>query len=79
MSNKYRLKGYTFFSYSKELISKINTLLVQQTKMYWRTIKQLLKNSSPTYSLPPICAHENDTVYKFEDQEKAQLLNDSFC
>jgi hypothetical protein len=47
--------------------------------MYWRTVKHLLKNSSPTYSLPPICAHENDTVYKFEDQEKAQLLNDYFC
>ena len=30
MSNKYRLKGYTFFSYSKELISKINTLLVHR-------------------------------------------------
>jgi hypothetical protein len=47
--------------------------------MYWRTVKQLLQNYSPTYSLPPICVHENDTVYKFEDQEKAQLLNDSFC
>ena len=47
--------------------------------MYWRTIKQLLKNSSPTYSLPPICVHEHDTVYKFDDQEKAQLLNDYFC
>ena len=43
------------------------------------TVKQLLKNSSPTYSLPPICAHEYDTVYKFKDQEKAQLLNDYFC
>ena len=47
--------------------------------MYWRTVKQLLKNYSPTYSLPSICAHENDTVYKFEDQEKTQLLNDYFC
>ena len=47
--------------------------------MYWRTVKQLLKNSSPTYSFPPICVHEHDTVYKFEDQEKAQLLNDYFC
>jgi hypothetical protein len=47
--------------------------------MYWRTVKQLLKNSSPTYSLLPICAHEHDTVYKFEDQEKTQLLNDYFC
>ena len=46
--------------------------------MYWRTVKQLLKNSSPTYSFPPICVHEHDTVYKFEDQEKAQLLNDYF-
>ena len=26
-----------------------------------------------------MCAHEHDTVYKFEDQEKAQLLNDYFC
>jgi hypothetical protein len=47
--------------------------------MYWRTVKQLLKNYSPTYSLPSICAHENDTVYKFEDQEKAQVLNDYVC
>ena len=47
--------------------------------MYWRTVKQLLQNSSPTYALLPICAHEHDTVYKFEDQEKAQLLNDYFC
>jgi len=46
--------------------------------MYRRTIKQLLKSSSPTYTLFPICAHENDAVYKFEDQEKAQLLNDYF-
>ena len=47
--------------------------------MYWRTVKQLLQNSSPTYSLPPICAHEHDTVYKFKDQEKTQLLSDYFC
>jgi hypothetical protein len=47
--------------------------------MQWRTVNQLLKNYYPTYSLPPICAHENDTVYTFEDQGKAQLLNDYFC
>jgi hypothetical protein len=35
-----------------------------------------VKNSSPTFSLPPMCAHEHDTIYKFEDQEKMQLLND---
>jgi hypothetical protein len=29
--------------------------------------------------LLPICAHKNDTVYKFKDQEKAQLLNDYVC
>jgi hypothetical protein len=46
--------------------------------VYWRTVKQLLQNSSPTYALLPICAHEHDTVYKFEDQEKAQLLKDYF-
>jgi hypothetical protein len=47
--------------------------------MYGRIVKQLLKNSSPTYSLPPMCAHEHDTIYKFKDQEKTQLLNDYFC
>jgi hypothetical protein len=29
--------------------------------------------------LVAINIHEHDTVYKFEDQEKAQLLNDYFC
>jgi hypothetical protein len=66
-------------SYFEKISESLSDLKTTNTKMYWRTIKQLLKEYSPTYILPPICAHENDTVYKFEDQEKTQLLNDYFC
>ena len=66
-------------SYFEKISEAISDLKTTNIKMYWRTVKQLLKNYSPTYSLPSICAHENDTVYKFEDQEKAQLLNDYVC
>jgi hypothetical protein len=66
-------------SYFEKISESLSDLKTTNTKMYWWTIKQLLKNSSPTYISPPICAHENDTVYKFEDQEKVQLLNDYVC
>ena len=73
------IKKHWKVSYFEKISESLSDLKTTNIKMYWRTFKQLLKNYSPTYSLPSICAHENDTVYKFEDQEKAQLLNDSFC
>ena len=61
----------------EKIRESLSDLKTKNTKMYWRTINQLRKNSSATYILSPICPH--DTVNKFEDQEKAQLLNDYFC
>ena len=66
-------------SYFEKITESLSDLKTTNIKMYWRTVKQLLNNPSPTYSLSPICAQENDTVYKFEDQEKEQPSNDYFC
>ena len=66
-------------SYFEKISESLSDLKTTNIQMYWRTVKQLLKNYSPTYSLPPICAYEHDTIYKLEDQEKTQLLKDYLC
>jgi hypothetical protein len=40
----------SYFEKISELLSDLKTTNIQ---LYWRTVKQLLKNHSPTYSLPP--------------------------
>jgi hypothetical protein len=55
----------------KKMSESLADLKTTNIKIYWRTVKQLLNNF-------PICAQENDTVYKFEDKKKCTTIKRLF-
>lgn len=65
-----------FFMNINETLSELKT---SNSRLYWKTVKMLIKGESPSNNIPPLHNLQDDMKLVFDNADKCNVLNNYFC
>lgn len=73
------MKKHAIEQFYLSINETLSDLKTSNSKLYWKTIKMLLKGDNPSNNIPPLCDPLDTSNLVFDNNDKCDLLNQYFC